>query len=271
MLRYEEKPCLFDGKSINVFDYFVHFETVSHWNQWTVEEMACQLIINLRGEAQTILRFLQKQQLTNYDYLKNLLKQRFNPKEREAYFKIELKTCKLKERETISEFGQRFKSLAYNAYPDNYFGLEMYFTDLFISVLDVDMAKFVTFKHPCSLDDAISLALEYETFGVVNGDRQEADLYVQSSCCLDAVHKSFQDLVKLLKKAVKSERKRKPKKCFNCLQSGHIRSNCPNKVVKVQSNNKVNCLANEVIKCTDFASADPNSSKSCCSNHITFV
>ena len=96
MIRFEQQPCTFDGVSTNVQDYFVHFEAVSTWNNWSPAEMACQLIINLRGEAQTILRFLKQNQLQDFQYLKNSLFQRFNPKERTAYFKFELKTVRRK-------------------------------------------------------------------------------------------------------------------------------------------------------------------------------
>ena len=170
MLRYEEKPCHFAGTSIDVVDYFVHFETVSFWNGWSEIEKACQLIINMRGEAQTILRFLSDSQKKDFDYLKNLLVQKFNPKERVAYFKVELQRCCKQERESVSKFGNRLKKLAFKAYEDSFHDLDVYIVDLFISKLDTDMGKFIQFKHPASLDIAISFALEFET---VNSDSIE--------------------------------------------------------------------------------------------------
>ena len=44
------KPENYDGVS-NWADYIQHFEMVSTWNGWTVEEKAVQLIINLTGIA----------------------------------------------------------------------------------------------------------------------------------------------------------------------------------------------------------------------------
>ena len=208
MIRFEEKPCTFDGVSVDVCDYFVQFETVSLWNKWTKFEMACQLVMNLRGEAQTVLRFLSTSQLQSFDILKQILKQRFNPIEREAFFKVELKTCQIKENESIFEFGQRFKVLAYKAYPDNYFDLDLYFTDLFIASLNSEMAKFVVFKHPSSLDEAISLALEYETFCRTSKYTTGSDSCTENSCCSDAIHKGFLDLVKVLRRVVRFKRKK---------------------------------------------------------------
>ena len=233
MIRFEEKPCLFDGISIDITDYFVHFETVSLWNQWNEFEMACQLIMNLRGDAQTILRFLKRPQLYDYDCLKNVLIQRFNPKERVAYFKFQLRVCSLKENETISDFGQRFKILAHKAYPDNFSDLDSYFTDLFTSCLNIEMAKFVTFKHPHSLDEALSLAIEYEAVHF-SGDREIIDETESLDCC-KTVHNSFEILINILRRRLRSRRKRKPKRCFKCHQLGHVRSKCPNMSFRVHA------------------------------------
>ncbi|VDI15004.1 Hypothetical predicted protein [Mytilus galloprovincialis] len=233
MIRFEEKPCLFDGISIDITDYFVHFETVSLWNQKNEFEMACQLIMNLRGDALTILRFLKRPQLYDYDCLKNVLIQRFNPKERVAYFKFQLRVCSLKENETISEFGQRFKILAHKAYPDNFSDFDSYFTDLFTSCLNIDMAKFVTFKHPHSLDEALSLAFEYEAVHF-SGDPETTDESESSVCC-NTVHKNFETLISILRRRLRSRRKRKLKRCFKCHQSGHVRSKCPNMSIKAHA------------------------------------
>ena len=152
-------------------------------------EMACQLIMNLRGDAQTILRFLKRPQLCDYDCLKNVLIQRFNPYERVVYFKFQLRVCSLKKNETISDFGQRFKMLAHKAYPDNFSDLDSYFTDLVTSCLNIEMAKFVTFKHLHSLDEALSLAIEYEA---VQFSVPETIDESESSVCCNTVHNSFE-------------------------------------------------------------------------------
>lgn len=63
---------------------------------------------------------------------KQIVGSKVNPKEREAYFKIELTNCTKKESENIFEFGQRFKILAHKAYLESYLDLNLYFVDLLI-------------------------------------------------------------------------------------------------------------------------------------------
>ncbi|VDI55831.1 Hypothetical predicted protein [Mytilus galloprovincialis] len=259
MIRFEEKPCLFDGISIDITDYFVHFQTVSLWNQWNEFEMACQLIMNsVRGDAQTILRFLKRPQLYDYYCLKNVLIQRFNPKERVAYFKFQLRVCSLKENETISEFGQRFKILAHKAYLDNFSDLDEYFTDLFTSCLNIEMAKFVTFKHPHSLDEALLLAIEYEAVHF-SGDPETTDESESLDCC-KTVHNSFEILINILIK-------HKPKRCFKCHQSGHVRSKCPNMSIKVHARDERS--ADSQVKLSEIGGMLRNGH--CSSDCVTFV
>ena len=228
MIRFEQQPCTFDGVSTDVHDYFVHFEAVSLWNKWSPDEMACQLVINLRGEAQTILRFLKRNQLKDFDYLKCLLLQRFNPKERHAYFKFELKMCEVKPGENMIDFGQRFKILCHKAHPDSFHKLDSYryFTDLFISSLDKEMARFVYFKFPKSLDEAISFAVEYESFVMANSEVQFEKPESEDDCVVSCLKSGFEKIVSAVKMFVLKRRKRKVKRCFKCSEKGHIRASC---------------------------------------------
>ena len=229
MIRFEQQPCTFDGVSTNVHDYFIHFEAVSSWNNWSMSEMACQLIINLRGEAQTLLRFLKQNQLKDFEYLKNLLFQRFNPQERSAYFKFELKTCSVRLNENMIDFGHRFKTLCHKAHPDLFHELDSYFIDLFVTSLEKEMSKFVHFNHPKSLDEAIRFAVEFESFSLANGEIKFDQCEAKDDCIVTCLKSGFEKIAEAVKKFVK-KRKPKVKKCFKCCEKGHVRARCPNKV-----------------------------------------
>ncbi|VDI40757.1 Hypothetical predicted protein [Mytilus galloprovincialis] len=230
MIKFEQKPCTFDGVSADVQDYFIQFEAVSLWNNWNFSEMALQLVINLREEARTILPLLTPTQLQSYDFLKSLLMKRFNPKERIAFLKFQLNSCTILQDESVFDFGHGFKLLCHRAYPDHFHSMQSYFMDLFIGKLEKEMGKFVHFKYPATFDDVIFLGTEFESFNLtiepVECEIEESEESLDLSC----LKSGFNQIFKVLKKLV--YRKFKVKKCFNCSVVGHIRANCPNKVCK---------------------------------------
>ena len=68
------------GTDIN--EYFIHFEQISDWNEWTGHQRARMLTIKLRGEAQKLLSSLSYTQFTDFATLKQAFIQRFSPKGR---------------------------------------------------------------------------------------------------------------------------------------------------------------------------------------------
>lgn len=234
-VKFEQKPQTFDGIEIDVQDYFVQFEAVSQWNHWSELEKASQLVISLRGEARTILRLLTQAQLESYFFLKNLLLQRFNPKERIAFHKFQLRNCQILANESMVEFGHRFKLLGHRAYPNNFHEMQPYFLHIYECCLEAEMAKFVHFKHPQSLDHAISLAIEFESFILTE---KPPVIYRKVG-----MHKG-----KGFRKWVK--RRRKPKLCFFCSKPNHVRAKCPERRLKVSkvSGNKVKNVTTRIFK-----------------------
>ncbi|VDI43252.1 Hypothetical predicted protein [Mytilus galloprovincialis] len=223
--------------------------------------MALQLVINLREEARTILRLLTPVQLQSYSFLKRLLMQRFNPKERILFNKFQLKNCTILQDESVFDFGHRLKLLCHRAYPDNFHSMEPFGMDIFIDKLEKEMGEFVRFKHPATFDDAIFLATEFESFKLtvepVECEIKESEESLDFSC----LKSGFDQIVKvqLLKKLV--YRKFKVKKCFNCSVVGHIRANCPNKVCK--SVNSVHVVEPEKPVSTSVNTCNKNVKKSC--------
>ena len=79
------EPETFDGSpsGTDINEYFIHFEQISDWNEWTEHQRARMLTIKLQGEAQKLLNSLSYTQFTVYATLKQALIQMFSPKERE--------------------------------------------------------------------------------------------------------------------------------------------------------------------------------------------
>ena len=94
------------------------------------------------------------------------LENRFNPAEREATFRIEFRNRVKKDNETPMQFGYALRRLASKAFPGiSLLAQEQWVLDQFMTGLgSVDIRKHVQFAHPKNLNEAISLATEFECF-----------------------------------------------------------------------------------------------------------
>lgn len=97
--RKEKEPDKFDGRNIEWRDYIVHFEQVSMWNNWSPTEKAQQLAMSLRGQAQKLLGELKPGELINYESLKRILSQRYDPQERSVAYRYEFRARRLQKNE----------------------------------------------------------------------------------------------------------------------------------------------------------------------------
>lgn len=158
------EPDKFDPKTTDWPDYMAYFEHVASWNHWSESEKAQRLIMCLRGSAQKILSELTYQQCTNYNTLIQTLNQRFNPQEREIVARCEFRNRKREEGESISQYGYALKRLAQRAFPnETSSSLEIHVIDQYLNGLGHhELKKHITFKHPKSLEQAISYASEFE-------------------------------------------------------------------------------------------------------------
>jgi len=165
IIRREKEPQIFDSKTTDWQDYLVHFEQVAEWNEWNDLEKAK---MSLRGPAQKLLITLSKQDLGNYNKIRESLSHRFNPKEREAAYSCEFESRRQTRDETVSEYGQALRRLGYLAFPNEKQDSEMLekvLINKFIRGLNnLDLQKHVQFQRARTLDTAISYAIEYEAF-----------------------------------------------------------------------------------------------------------
>lgn len=163
--RNEMKPPKFDG-SCEIKEFFVQFDQVARWNGWTVGECASQLIMSLQGPARQILNEISMSNTHDFYILKETLENRFSPRERVSSYKVEFKTKRRQTGESVADFGHSLRRLAIKAYPNcSFASLETHVIDQFIyGIGDIDLRKHVQFNHPSTIDKAIALAVEYESF-----------------------------------------------------------------------------------------------------------
>ena len=163
--RRIEKAPRYDGKS-DLSDFLVQFEQVAAWNKWTESDKAAQLLISLDGTAKQMLSELTMDKIGNYHSIKQVLINRFNPVEHETAYRCEFKSKRKQKGESIEDFGYSLRKIALKAYPRvNFSGVETHVIDQFIQGLgNAELKKHVQFHHPQTLDQAISLAVEYGSF-----------------------------------------------------------------------------------------------------------
>ncbi|CAC5405106.1 unnamed protein product [Mytilus coruscus] len=131
--RKQKDPDTYDGKHTKWPYKMCHFEQVALWNRWSEDEMAAQLTMCLRGNAQRALSELSREELFNFERLKRSVTQRNRRRKGE---------------ESAIQVNIR-ESLIIEQYISGLPNLEL---------------KACQLCHQTSLDREISLALEFEAF-----------------------------------------------------------------------------------------------------------
>ena len=164
--RKQKEPDKYDGEKVEWQDFQVHFETVATWNGWTDLEKGLQLATCLRGKAQKVLSELKPSQKSDYYTLTSVLAKRFNPPHRENAFRAVFRQKKRQPKESLMDYGCEVSRLAQKAYPEfPYEALDQVSREQFVRGLsDVDMKRHVDLQNPSSLEEAISLATQFESF-----------------------------------------------------------------------------------------------------------
>ena len=122
------------------------------------------LAIHLRGEAQKLLSSLTVSQLSDYNKLKSILSNRYDPKEKEVTYRCQFRYYRREKGTSASDYGYNLSKLAQKAYPNLTLDqLEVHVIDQFINGLGHhELQKHVQFRHPRTLHEAIGLTTEYE-------------------------------------------------------------------------------------------------------------
>lgn len=262
--RREKEPDKFDGKSVELRDYLVHFEQVASWNNWGYYEKGLQLSMSLKGQAQKLLTDMHPDQVKDFNSLKQALQSRFSPAEKGFAYRCEFRSRMRMKNETPPEFGYALKRLADLAFPDiHYTGREQYTIDQFIHGLgNRELRKHVQLRHPTSLAAAISYAVEYEAVDQqINIENKPThvrfNLNQESGCKsvlpesdIAAKDKQLSDLLKnlntlLTKLSVSPDsrsRSRSPSpktkskvECYQCHGFGHYAADCLSKRIPKRS------------------------------------
>ena len=164
--RKQKEPDKFEGDKVEWADFIAHFDMVARWNDWTYTEKGLQLTTCLRGKAQKALSSIAESQRSDYEAKKSALEKRLSPPDRKNLFRAVFHQRKRESKESLMDYGSDLMLLAQRAYPEfSYTTLDQVAYYQFIRGLpDVDMKRHVDLGSSSSLDEAINLATQYESF-----------------------------------------------------------------------------------------------------------
>ena len=102
----------------------------------------------------------------DYETVRSTLEKRFSPPHRENAFRAVFQRRKREARESLMDYESDVMRLAQRAYPEfSYDALDQVAREQFISGLsDIEMKQFMDLRGPHSLDEAVSLATQFESF-----------------------------------------------------------------------------------------------------------
>ena len=171
-----KKPAPFDGK-VSWQDYRVQFELISALNGWTRSQMALELATSLRDEALSVLALIEPTQRTDYFALATALEARFEPKAQAEAHRATLRNRLRRRGESLAALSQEIKKLTFKAYPTaNSATLEQLTLHGFLDALsDPEMEWSIHQGKPATVQEAVGLAMEYESFRQARAKRKGRD------------------------------------------------------------------------------------------------
>lgn len=162
----QRNPDRYDGTT-DLDDFVQHFESVAKWNNWNEEDKVLHLKMSLRGAAYRVLYgFWEKHD--SYEAILERLKQQFDHGYRSFALQSEFWNRERESGETLIEFAQCISKMADKAFattmPDRQSRQPVLIHRFLSGIGDFDMGRWVFMQNPQSLDEALNIALEYNSY-----------------------------------------------------------------------------------------------------------
>ncbi|KAJ8026417.1 Retroviral-like aspartic protease 1 [Holothuria leucospilota] len=158
-------PEKFDG-SQPWEDYLTHFKSVAEINGWNREQKARFLGANLKGGALEVYTEISSAARTSFSAVVEALERRFGRAHQKPLFLAQLSMRRRGRNESLQQLAQAIKRLVNGAYPSlNMNARDGIAVESFRAALDdVELQRAVFMAKPDSLAEAVTAAVEMESF-----------------------------------------------------------------------------------------------------------
>ena len=167
------RPDKYDGRS-DWSEYLQQFKVVASWNKWAADEKAAQLLVNLTGDARSIISEMGETQLADWDVILQKMNDKYAATGRESVYLAEIRMRRQKAGQIPSEWATDVARLMAKAYPrmNTIDKSQLTAQNFVLGLSDKEVRRAVEIHEPRTLDDALSLTLRMES--IFGRQRSEA-------------------------------------------------------------------------------------------------
>ncbi|KAK7505142.1 hypothetical protein BaRGS_00003712 [Batillaria attramentaria] len=225
-VRPKRKLDSYDGKT-SWKEYHVQFEMFADAHGWSDRQKAIELATSLKNQAVGVLATLEPCHRYNYDALVAALEARFEPRHQTEMHRAGLRVRTRKRGESLTDLAHDIKKMTRKAFPAAKQEVcEQLTLNAFIDSLnDAEMEWNVYQGKPETIEQAVTLAMEYESFVSARKTRKAYQTHN-----LRAVEAN-DDKAKKQNAGATSQNKTELRinQCRYCLNFGHWAKNCRQK------------------------------------------
>lgn len=237
-------------------DWLDHFKSCAEINGWDNPTKCKFMSVRLKDTAHRVFKDLDDAAKTDWDTLCSTLEKRFKTTKQPQFYKTKFLASRQNPGESPLELGNKIRTLARKAYPTMEAGLrDELARDQFVrSLNNVNMTLKLRHDMPESLDDAIRMAIDWETVEIdVRSDKESMTSNAKEeskkaeACSASSQEASLMSMMSEMLSILKDDREearrtRKPSfasrgrgkggfendyRCYLCGSDQHLKRNCP--------------------------------------------